>query len=150
MQESETSERRPPLLSNDVEHGDGRERETKEMRALIVVANYRHELCNKSMGIHHKNKRAKLCLISLGLETVLIRRAPDSLSLFVAVEDNFTLILNELTIVVALPKRVEGITIIISVMLADEGLEILRSFLAIVEGHLREEVVDDVVVGDIV
>ena len=35
-------------------------------------------------------------------------------------------------------------------MLADERLEMLGGLLSMVERHLREEVVDDVVVGDVV
>jgi hypothetical protein len=106
-----------------------------------------------SQAIIHRRDRQRekrLVLISLSLDAVLVRWAANSLPLLIAVEHDFTLILNELAVVVALPERKERIAIIVSVVLANERLEVLRSLLAIVERHLGEEVVDDVVVGHVV
>ena len=105
---------------------------------------------NKSWAEEGARTRRRVFLLRLSLETVLIRRATNSLSLFVAVENNFTLILNELAVIVALPKSEERITVIVGVLLANERLEVLRGFLTVIEGHLGEEVVDDVIVCDVV
>lgn len=80
----------------------------------------------------------------------LISGPLDRNTLLVPVEHNFTLILDELAVIVTLPKGVEGIPVVVSVVLADKGLEVLGSLLAVIERHLGEEVVDDVIVGDIV
>jgi len=95
-------------------------------------------------------EQRRVFLLRLSLETVLIRRATNSLALFVSVEDNFTLILNKLAVIVALPKSIERITIIVCVVLANERLEVLRGLFTVIEWHLREEVVDDVIVCDVV
>lgn len=86
----------------------------------------------------------------LGLETVLVSRAATSLSLLIAVEENITLVLDELAEVVGIPEGLEHGSIGVSVVLADKLLEVLSSLGSVVEGHLGEEVVDDVVVGDVV
>ena len=104
----------------------------------------------KARDARERKEIGLFCSISLSLDAVLVRWATNSLPLVVAVEHNFTLILNKLAIVVALPERVERIAIIVSVMLTNERLEVLGGLLAVIEWHLREEVVDDVVVGDIV
>ena len=89
-------------------------------------------------------------LLSLGVDTILVGRTTNSLALPVAVEENVTLILDELAFVVAVPECLEALGIIIVVVFANECLEVLSSLRAVVERHLGEEVVDDVEVSDVV
>ena len=138
---------RSPALSSN--HG----REKKKVKMMIRHDKFIAKRClcsaNKSRARSRARQR-RVVLLRLSLETVLIRRATNSLSLFVAIENNLTLILNELAIIVTLPKSVERITIIVSVVLANERLEVLGSFFTVIEGHLREEVMDNVIVCDVV
>jgi len=59
-----------------------------------------------------------------------------------------TFIFNELAEVVGIPKRLEHWCLRVCVMFTNECLKVLGSLWSVVEGHLREEVVDDVEVSD--
>lgn len=89
-------------------------------------------------------------LLGLGVDAVLISGAADGLTLPITVEENITLVLDELTFIVVLPERLESGRVIGVVVFANESLEMLSSFGAVVEGHLGEEVMDDMEVSDIV
>lgn len=89
-------------------------------------------------------------LLGLGIDTILVSGTADSLSLSVAIEQDVTLILDELTFVVVLPQGLEGGHIGGVVMVTDESLEVLGSLGSVIERHLGEEVVNDVEVSDVV
>ena len=70
---------------------------------------------------------------------ILIGWTADGLSFFVAVEENIAFILNELAVVVVFPKGLEHGLIRPDVVIADESLEVLCTFWAMVERHFWEK-----------
>lgn len=87
--------------------------------------------------------------LALDLDPVLVCRTAKSFSLFVAVEEHLALILDELAPVVAFPESAERWLFRVCVVLANEGLQVLSRLRAVVERHLREEVMNDVEVRNI-
>jgi len=84
------------------------------------------------------------------LDPVLVRGPADGLTLHVPVEEDITFVLHELACVVVIPECLEGGLVGEGVVVTDEFLEVLSGFGPVVERHLREEVVDDMEVGNIV
>ena len=57
----------------------------------------------------------------------------------IAVEQDITVILNKLALVVRLPESLEALLVGRNVVIADLCLQVLSSLRAVVEGHFREE-----------
>ena len=92
---------------------------------------------------HPLSRLLNLFLLGWLAEVVSIGWATDGLSFLVAVEENVTLIFNELALVVVVPESLEDGCIGVVVVLTDEGLEVLGGFRAVVERHFREELFVD-------
>lgn len=74
-----------------------------------------------------------------GVHPVLVRGATNSVTLLVAVEDNVSLVFNELAGVVVSPEGLKSGLIRGNVVVANESLQVLSRLRAMVEGHFWEE-----------
>ena len=72
------------------------------------------------------------------------------LTLFVLVEDDVTIVLHITAARERAPQCVGDRRVVLQVVRTQDTLDVLRSLLGVVERHLREDVVADVSVGDVV